>query len=184
MVLPLRSLRLDHAHAPVVEVGCVVVVGDLALGLAGGDLDRCGLEAVDRLVDGLGGLVADEVHVLEVAGVSPLAVGEGVAFRSAVGVGRADQDVLGRDPADLGAHPVAQHRGEPEQVERHDGHGNIALAKDDRPGRQLAAFLARRLRHSHPARDRQERIGRDDPRRRADLDLGVSPSCLQERTEA
>ncbi len=32
--------------------------------------------------------------------------------------------------------------------------------------------------------EREARIGRDDSRRRADLDLGVSPSCLQERTEA
>ena len=81
--LALRTLRLDHVHAPVVEVGCVVVVGDLALGLAGSDLDPCGLEAVDGLVDREGGLVTDEIQVLEVAGVSPLAVGEGVAFRSA-----------------------------------------------------------------------------------------------------
>ena len=184
MVLPCGALRLDHVHAPVVEVGCVVVVGDLALGLAGSDLDPCGLEAVDGLVDRDGGLVADEIQVLEVAGVSPLAVGEGVAFRSAMGVGRADQDVRGGDPVDLGTHPVAQHRGETQQIERHDGHGNIGLAKDNRPGRQFPAFLARRLRHSHPARDRQQRIGCDDPRRRTDLDLGVSPSCLQERTEA
>ncbi len=182
--LALRTLRLDHVHAPVVEVGCVVVVGDLALGLAGSDLDPCGLEAVDGLVDRQSGLVANEVHVLEVAGVAPLAVGEGVAIRSAVGVGRADQDVRGGNPVDLGAYPVAQDRGEPQQIERHDGHGNIGLANDEGPGRQLAAFLARRLRHSHPARDRQQRIGCDDPPRRADLDLGVSSSGLQERTKA
>ena len=74
----------------------------------------------------------------------------------------------------LARHAIAQHRGEAEQVERHDGDRDVALAEDDRPGRQLAPFLLGRVGRPHPARDRQERIRRDHPHRGPDLDLGVS----------
>ena len=50
LALPVPGL--DDAHPPVVEIGSIVVVGDLALGLAGRDLDRRRLEAVDGFIQG------------------------------------------------------------------------------------------------------------------------------------
>ena len=148
--LPVWALRLDHAHPPVVEVGGVIVVGDLALGLAGGDLEGGRLKPVDGLVHRLGGLDRASVHVAQVARVPSLAVGEGVAVRGAMGVGRADQDVRGRNPAHAGPHAIAQDRGEAQEVERDHRHGDLALAEDDGPGRQLAPLFLGRVRRPIP----------------------------------
>ena len=100
---------LDDAHPPIIKVGRIVVVGDFPLGFARGNLDGGRLKAVDRFVDGLGGFVADEVHVLEVACVPAVAVRECVAIGSAMRVGRADQNMIGRDAADFRTDAISQH---------------------------------------------------------------------------
>jgi hypothetical protein len=146
---------LDNAHAPVVEVGGVVVVGDLALGLAGGDAERGGLEGVDGRVEGVGRLVAGELHVLQVAGVAAAAVGEGVAVGGAVGVRGGDEDVLRGDARGLGADAVAEDRRDAEDVEDDDGDGRVAFAQDQRTGGEVAALLLGRLGQPEAAGDGQ-----------------------------
>ena len=177
MVLPWSVRGLDDAHPPVVEIGGIVVVGDLPLGLAGGDLDRRRLEAVDCFVQGKGGLIADEIHVLEIAGVPPFAVGKGVTIGSAMRVGRSDQDVIGRNAADLRADAISQHRWKSDQVESHDGHGDVAVSKDDGTSRDVAFLFAGWVWCAHPAGDGQKRVRRDHAHRGADLKL-AGLGCL------
>ncbi len=165
--------RLDDAHPPVIQVGRVIVVGDLPLRLAGGDLDPGRLESVDRLVDGLRRLVADEIHVVQVAGVSTLAIGERIAIGGAMRVRGADDDVRGRDATDLRPHTIPEHRRKPEQVQRHHGHGRVALAEHHRPRREIPTLLSGRFGDTHPAGDGQELLGRDHPHRGPGLDLGA-----------
>ena len=124
-------------------------------------------------------LIADEVHVLEVARVPPLAVGKRVTIGSAMGVGRSDQDVIGRNAADLRTHAISQHRWKPDQVEGHDGHGDVALSEDDGPGRDLSSFFPGWVGCAHPARDGQERVRRDHTHRGADLNLALERGTPQ-----
>ena len=173
IVLPSGVIGLDHAHPRVVEFRSVVVVGDLSLGFAGGDLELRGLKVVERLVDGDGGLIADEVHVLEIARGLAVEAGEAVAVGRAVRVGRADEDVVGRDAGDLLVNAGAQHGGKPEQVELHDGDFGFALLEDHGAGRQLALLAGGGMARADAAGDRQQRIGRDDRLADADFEFGV-----------
>ena len=88
--LAVAANRLHHAAARVVQLRRVIIVGDLPVGLAGGDLQRRRLQPGDRLVDRLGGLVADEVEIVEVGVGAAFAIGEAVAVGRAVRVRRAD----------------------------------------------------------------------------------------------
>ena len=81
---------------------------------------------------------------------------------------------LRRNAAHFRPDSIPQHRRKPQQIERHDRHGDVPLAKDDRPGRDLSPFLPGRIGYSHPARDWQERIRRDHTYRGSDLELGAS----------
>ena len=56
--------RLHHATARVVQLRRIIVVGDLPGGLAGGDPQRHRLQPSNRLVDRLGGRVADEIEIV------------------------------------------------------------------------------------------------------------------------
>ena len=76
--------RLQDAHSPIVEVRGIVVVGNPAPDLTAGHAQMGWLYRSDRLVDSLGCLATDEIHVVEVAGVTTLAIREGVAVGSAV----------------------------------------------------------------------------------------------------
>ena len=125
---------LDHAHAGVVEFRSVVVVGDFSLGFAGGDLEVSGLQVVEGLIDGDGGLIADEVHVLEIARGFAVEAGEAVAVRGAVRVGRADENVVGGDAGNLLMNAGAQDGGEPEEIELDDGDFGFALLEDHGAG--------------------------------------------------
>src|SRR5439155_13749340 len=104
--LSLRANGLDHAHAAVVEIGRVIVVGDLSFGLAGGNPDVGRLKLIEGGIDRLGGPLAHKLHVLQVARVSAPAVGKGVAIGSAVRVRRGNEDVLRGNTAYPGADAV------------------------------------------------------------------------------
>ena len=132
-----------------------------------------GLQVVERLVDGDGGLVADEVHVLEVARGFAVEAGEAVAVGGAVRVRRADEDIVGRDARYLLMNARGQDGGKPQQIELNDGDFGVALLKDHRPGRQLAALAGRGTAWADAAGDGQQRIGRDDRLADADFQLGM-----------
>ena len=132
-------------------------------------LSRARLEAVDGLVHGLGGLLADEVHVLADRRCgrpcrrgrrsSPARCGCGSSRSGCSRPGCAAPRARTRSPST---------DGKPEQIERHDGDGDVPLAEDERPGRQLAPLLLRRVAVGPmPAGDGQQRIGRDHPVRDA-----------------
>ena len=147
----LRAHRLDDTHPAIVQIGRVIVVRDFSLGLARGNLERSRLKLVDGGVHGLGGLGADEVHVLEIAGVPAQAIGKGVTIRSAVGVRRGDEDVVGRNAAHLCPDAIPKHGGKAKQVESHHRDRHVPFAKDERPSRQLPTFLLGRPRLTHAA---------------------------------
>ena len=88
-------------------------------------------------------------------------------------VRRADQDVLGRNARHLLVHTVAQDRGEPEQVELHDGDFGFALLEDHGAGVQLALLARGGIARANASGDRQQRIGRDDRLADADFEFGV-----------
>ena len=79
----------------------------------------------------------------------------------------------------LRAHAVAQHRGNPSRSSATMATETSPLRKTIARAVSSPAFLAGRFGHTHPARDRQQRVGRDDAQRRAGLDLGVSLNCVQ-----
>ena len=119
----------------------------------------------------IGGLIADEVHVLEVARGLAVEAGEAVAVRGAVRVRRADEDVVGGDAGNLLVNARAKDGGEPEQVELDDGDFGFALLEDHRPRGQLALLAGGGIARADAAGDGQQRIGRDD--RLADADFEV-----------
>src|SRR5262249_34938761 len=106
LALPVDSL--NDAHSTIVQIGRVIVVGDFPLGLSGSNLDRGGSKLIEGGIDRLGRFVANEVHVFQIAGVSSFAVGKGVTIRSAVRVGRTNEDVLRPNPAYLRADAITQ----------------------------------------------------------------------------
>ena len=177
MVLPCAFDRLDDAHPPVVEIGSIVVVGDFPLGLAGGDLDRRRLESVDCFIQGLGGLVADEIHVLEIAGVPPFAVGKRVTIGSAMRVGRSDQDVIGRNAADLARTRSPSTDGKPITSSATTATETSPLSKDNSTSRDVPLLFTGWVWCAHPARDRQQRIRRDHAHRGTDLELVAACGC-------
>ena len=81
---------LHYIAARVIQLRRVIVVSDLSVGLASGDPKRRQLQPCDRLVDRLGGSVADRFQILEIRICATLAVGETVAVGRAVRVCRAD----------------------------------------------------------------------------------------------
>src|SRR5262249_44037469 len=99
---------------------------------ASGDLQMSDLQIVEGLIDGCGRLIADEVHELQVARCIAVWAGEAVAIRSAVCVGRTDQNVVNRNPRNLLMNAGAKDRGKPEQIELHDSDFRFALLKDHR----------------------------------------------------
>src|SRR5262245_51756584 len=106
---------LDDAHRRIVEFWSVVVVGNFSFSFASGDLQMSDLQMVEGLMDGGGGLMAGEVHELQVARCSAVWAGEAVAIRSAVCVGRPDQNVVSKYPRNLLMNAGAKDRGKPEQ---------------------------------------------------------------------
>ena len=164
---------LDHAHARIVKFRSVVVVGDFSLGFAGGDLELSGLKVVEGLIDGHGGLIADEVHVLEIARRFAVEAGKAVTVRSAVRVGRADEDVVGRDAGNLLVNAGAQDRGEPEQIELDDGDFGFALLEDHGAGVSSPCLPVVGSARADASGDGKKRIGRDDRLADADFEFGV-----------
>ena len=152
-------------------------------GFAGGNLEGGRLQIVDRGIDGLGRLVADEVHVLQIAGVPTVAIGESVAIRRAVRVRRADEDVVRGNKLHPRTDPVAEHGRKAEHVQGHHGDGSFALAKDDRPSGQFTTLHLGKVRYTHAPGHRQERVGRDDADRCADLQLGPGRGHQQGDTD-
>ncbi|GIT77658.1 MAG: hypothetical protein Ct9H300mP32_0400 [Verrucomicrobiota bacterium] len=67
---------LHYIAARVIQLRRVIVVSDLSVGLASGDPKRRQLQPCDRLVDRLGGSVADRFQILEIRICATLAVGE------------------------------------------------------------------------------------------------------------
>src|SRR5947209_2121250 len=122
--LALRTHCLYDAHAAIVQVRRVIVVGDLSLCLARGNLERRGLELIDGRIDRFGRPFAYEVHILEIARMASLETRKCVTVGSAMGVSRSDQNVLWRNPAHFGADSVAQRGGEAKRVkcDHRDGH--------------------------------------------------------------
>ena len=129
---------------------------------------------VERVIEGLGRLVADELHVVQIAGVTPLSIGESITIGRAVGVCRANQDVLGRDAADSLADAVAQDARKTDVIDAQDADRDVPFAQDDGSRRQVASLFVHRMRPTDAPRDRKQRIRRDHPLSRPDQDVGAS----------
>ena len=180
--LAVRRFGLDHAHPLVVECRCVIVVGDFSVGFAGGNLDHARLEMVDRLVEGGGRLVANKIHVFEVARVSAASVGKTVAVGSAVRVRAANEDVVFRNPRHFRPHAVGQHAGKPNHVDADDSDGDRPFAKDDRPHIEIAPLVVNGARPADSSRNGQKRIGRDHPLSRPHFNLRMERRDRKDRT--
>ncbi len=170
--LPGGRLGTDHAHPLVVELRSVIVVRNFSPRLVGGDFDRAGLQVVDRLVQRRRRLVADEVHVFEVAAVSAAAIGKAVAIRSTVRVGAADEDVVLCNPRHFGPHAVSQDSRKADHVDAHDTDGGRTVFKDNCPHAEIAPLVVHGSPRPDSARDRQERVWRNDADPRSHFDLG------------
>ena len=149
-----RPDSLNHPHASVVQVGCVVIVGNAPQGLAAGSFQQGRLQPVERGIDRRRGLLTNQVEVSQTGGVATLAVGKSLGIGRTVSVRGTNKDVVSGNAWDPGTHPVAQHRGKPQQIEAHHGQGGIALLKNHCPGRVWGAHTAgdgyQRIWHDHP----------------------------------
>ena len=172
---------LQHAHSAIVQIGSVIVVGDLATRLVRGDFQPRRSKLVQRLVDRLGCFLTNEVHIVQVPRMAAAAVGKGIAIGRAVRVRGTDQDVLFRNPRHTNPHSIAQHRGEPQEIQSDDRDSCLAVLKDDRPRGELTLFLLRISRGPQSPGDRQERIGRDDPSASACFELSMRDRAVEQK---
>ena len=172
---------LHHVAARVVKLRSVIVIGNLPVGLAGGDPERRRLQPGDRLVDRLGGFVANEVEILKIrVGAAP-AVGEAVAVGCTVRVRRADQNMRGRNGLDLPPHAVTQRGGEAEEVRADERHPRAAVLEHHRPHREVAVFFGDRIGRPNAAGHRQQRLRRDHPHRYPGAKLRVRDRRVAKR---
>ena len=108
-----RPDSLNHPHASVVQVGCVVIVGNAPQSLAAGSFQQGRLQPVERGIDRRRGLLTNQVEVSQTGGVATLAVGKSLGIGRTVSVRGTNKDVVSGNAWDPGTHPVAQHRGKP-----------------------------------------------------------------------
>ena len=187
--LAVATDRLHHVATRVIKLWRVIVVGNLTDGLTGGNPERRGLQPGDRLIDRLGGFVADEVEILEICVGTPPAVGEAVAVGCTVRVRRADQNMRGRNGLDLPPHAVTQRSGEAEKVRADKCHPCAAVLKHHRPHSEVAVFFGDRIGRANTAGHRQQRLRRNHPHRYAGAktrvrDCGVTKRDGEQNNES
>ncbi len=100
-----------------------------------------GCRLIESLVDGLGRLPADEIHVRQVTRMTAVTIGKGITVRGTVRVRGTDQDVVGSHPRNSGPHAVAEYRGKPQQIETHDRDAHGVPLQHDHAGGQLAPLV-------------------------------------------
>src|SRR5207244_12832901 len=119
--LAVRANRLDDVTARVVELFGVVVEGDFPFRLTGRYLQARWPQFSERLVNGVGDAIANEVNVFQIRGKLSFVIGKPVAIRRAVRVCRANQNVLRWDALHFGAGMVAEHGRKAEKIGANDG---------------------------------------------------------------
>ena len=142
-----------------------------------------GLQVVEGLIDGDRGLIADEVHVLEIARGFAVEAGEAVAIRGAVRVGRADEDVVGGDAGNLLMNARGEDGWKPEEVKLDDGNFGFTLLKDHGAGRQLTLLAGGGIARANASGNREQRIGRDNRLAHSDSEFGMREGSEQTRDD-
>ena len=164
---------LEHIDTGIIELGRVVIVGDARRRLTGRGFQPRRLEPGRRLPDRRGSFRHHVVQEFQIPAGSALAVRKAIRIRGAVGVGGANEDVVGRNSGNTLTNPVAEHSGKSEEVgaDKHDAGG--VLLQHQGPHRDLALLLANRIRRPDTAADRQQRIRRDHTNGNAGLERGL-----------
>ena len=84
-----------------------------------------------------------------------------IAIRRAVGVRGADQDVLGANAGHLRCALGCPARMEIREIGSDDGHPRLAVIQDQRTDRKISLLPSNRMRRTHAAGNRQQRIRRN-----------------------
>jgi hypothetical protein len=151
---------LNDIASLIIKMLSVIIEGDLSFRWPAGDLELSGLQIRYRLVNRLGHPLTDHLQVFGIAGSPAFAVGKPIAVRSAVRVGRPDQNVLRGNAPDRRPRAIAELRGKAQEI-RADNRDSIGpFLKNQRAYRQVAVLARDRAGSPNTAHDRQEWIGR------------------------
>ena len=170
--LSIRVEQLQDVTARIVEPVSIIVVGDLAPGLAGCGFELGRLQPRVGFPDRLGHPGADHFQVFGVGTRATLPVREAVGVRCAVGMGCPDENVAPRDFLHRRPHPVAQNPRKPEEIGAHNGHLGPPLGHHEGPHREVPLFLCGRFRLANAPDQRQQGIGGHDLHRYCGAKLG------------